>query len=621
MGNLLSQTQPTPPLHAPDTPDASSAGKRKRTPSPTSPASNASDIKPLSGIDATPDGDVHRFIVRCPSIFWCTRKDIARALAKIPRMPPYGGLHKITRWDHFFITFPNKACAEQGVRCLNAYKYRGKPWEASAAAEHSSKRRRIDNTVRESRTSGSGPMDDGVCKTAAMVTAKWRDVAYEEQLKRKTRKWTNALSLVTKEMRKELRGKRLLPWLDDVISKREGKGHPACCSLVQIVGAESERGRMYYRNKNEFTVGVSPDACGMGHDYHKSTLTIGYALGLVRDGQVFIGRVDEDCVTTSKTAREIAQCLAPAIEKLGLQPYDKRAHEGYWRQVTCREGTRTGQVLVSVVVNPSALEENGAPGDGTRISDEDCQKTVIGALRQHFGMDKELGIFWQPSSDRSAVGGDIPAIHLHGISSLHEEMCGLKFRIQPTAFFQVNTFMAERLYNLIGDLAEVDKETVVFDVCCGTGTIGLSLARRAHSVVGIEMNESAVADAQHNAKLNGIDNATFIAGKVENRIYDAIQQLDGNRECVVILDPPRAGLPMNVVSAVRAMGAVRRIVYVACEPNNFWRNALGFCRPRSKAFRLEPFRPVKAYGLDLFPHTDHGELVVLLERDLVKEEK
>lgn len=619
MGNLWSQTTEAPAVALPEVSAGASAHKRKRAIESTQELS----VQPIpiqnsrspSGMDATPDEEVHRFIVRCPSIFWCTRKDIVRILAKAQDMPPYGGLHKVTKWDHFFITFPNKPCAEKGVQCLNKQVYRGKPWCASEAAEHSAKRMRIDHTVKDSRSGGSGLMDEGVCKTAAMVTAKWRDVPYDEQLRRKTRKWTTSLTLVTKELRKELRGKRVLPWLKELIANRDGKGNPVCCPLVQVMGAESDRGRMYYRNKNEFTIGFSPDCCGMGHDFHKSQITTGYALGLVRDGQVFVGEVDENCVTTSETARAVAKCLNSVIQKLNLPPYDKRTHEGYWRQLTCREGTRTGQVIVSVMVNASALDNQTATGNGILLSDKDCQRAIVDALRYHFGEEKQLGVFWQPSSHKSAVAGDIPAVHLHGITGLHEEMCGLHFRIQPTAFFQVNTVMAEKLYNLIGDLAEVNKDTVVFDVCCGTGTIGLSLARRAHSVVGIEMNEAAVADAQYNAQRNGIENATFIAGKVEHRIHDAIQQIEGKRECVVILDPPRAGLPMNVVAAVRAMRAVRRIVYVACEPNNFWRNALGFCRPRSKAFRLDPFRPVKAYGLDLFPHTDHGELVVVLERD------
>ncbi|PXF43330.1 tRNA (uracil-5-)-methyltransferase-like [Gracilariopsis chorda] len=568
-------------------------------------------------VDAAPDGNVHRYIVTCSTIFWCTRKDIVKLLSKVDDMPPYGGLHKITKWDHFFIAFPNEKCAKLGVDCLSKNEYRGELWKVRETTEHSAKRMRIDDTVARSREN-TDTMAKGVCLSAADVTAKWRNVGYEEQITRKKRKWANALQLVTKNLHREIRKEGRIQWLDDLRRSCDKKGSPECCPLVDVLRAEKQGERNFYRNKNEFTIGFSPDGCGMGHKYHVSELTIGYALGLVRNGQVFVSPVDENCSTTSKASIEVAKCLTPVLRSLNMPPYDKRTHKGYWRQITCREGVRTGELIVSVVVNPFDKDDTEIEKRTTREADGECRTAVVEALKTYFGTNKKLGVFWQTSNHISAVSSDIPALHLYGIEGLHEEICGLRYRIQPTAFFQVNTLMAERMYGLLGDLAGVNKNTVVFDVCCGTGTIGLSLAGRAHSVVGIEMNESAVEDAVNNARLNGIQNATFIRGKVEHRIHDAIKEVPGDKDCVAILDPPRAGLPMNVVAAVRGMRSVKRIVYVACEPNNFWKNALGFLRPRSKAFRLEPFRPVKAYGIDLFPHTDHGELAVLLERNGVQ---
>lgn len=618
MGTKWSQSSHEQISQSPTSVSNSTTLKRKRTPHLSLEHTNLSPQANLAPYDTTPDGDTHRYIVRCSAIFWCTRKDIARILGRLEGMPSYGGLHKIPKWDYFFINFPNSDCAERGVICLNSYVYRGESWSASPVTEHSTKRMRLDEDVRNGHESATGNMVGGVCLTAADVTAKWRDLPYDEQIRRKMRKIMSALSLVTKNMKKELRGRGSVPWLTELM-ERNGKGNPACCPLIQVVSAEEGRGRKYYRNKNEFTIGMSPDACGQRHGYHKSEMTIGYSLGPVRDGQLFVGEVDENCLTSSEVARGVARCLTPVVRSSGLEHYDKRAHKGYWRQITCREGTRTGHVIVSVSVNPAAIDLNKS-GNGKRaFNDQQCRNAVIEALCKHFGRARPFGIFWLPSNLKSAVLGDTPAIHLYGIEGLVEELCGLRFRVQPTAFFQVNTIMAEKLYNLIGDMANVTKETVILDVCCGTGTIGLSLARRVHSVIGIEMNESAVADAEWNAKTNGIQNAVFISGKVEHRIHDAIKEIDSNRECVVILDPPRAGLPMNVVAAVRAMKAVHRVVYVACEPDNFWKNALGFCRPRSKAFKLEPFSPVKAYGMDLFPHTNHVELAVLLVRETNEE--
>ncbi|KAI0557887.1 (Uracil-5)-methyltransferase [Gracilaria domingensis] len=481
--------------------------------------------------------------------------------------------------------------------------------------QHSAKRMRIDNAI-ENATD----VKQGVRLSAADVTAKLRHLSYDQQIVKKTGKWTNALQTVTKNLRREVRQQGRILWLDHLFreSENRAKGSPPCCPIQDILRATEPQENKYYRNKNEFTIGFSPDTSGLRPENHKSELTIGYALGLVRNGQVFVSPVDENCLTTSERALAVARCLTPVLRSLNLPPYDKRTHKGYWRQITCREGIRTGELIVSVVVNPFDNDSSEIEKREMREADKDCRAAIVEALQKSFGSTNKLGVFWQSSNHVSAVSSDIPATHLHGIDALHEQMCGLEFRIQPTAFFQVNTIMAERMYNLIADLAGVDKDTVVFDVCCGTGTIGLSLARRAFSVVGIEMNESAVEDAIYNAKRNNIENATFIAGKVEHHIHDAIRRVPANKKCVAVLDPPRAGLPMNVVAAVRAMRSVQRIVYVACEPNNFWKNALGFLRPRSKAFRLEPFRPVKAYGIDLFPHTDHGELAVLLEREIVE---
>lgn len=614
MGSIWSQNDASVPddVNVVDSPPLT-AKKRKRSlhqdANPTESFGSGPDTTPSQVMDSTPDGKLHRYIVRCSSIFWCTKKDITKRLTKLKAMPPYGGLHKISKWEYFFISFPNKTCAEKGVEVLSAHSFRGEPWVVSISAEHSAKRMRIDETVANTNVN----MPEDFCPSAADVTAKWRNIPYEEQILRKQRKWKKSLQLVTKNLCKEVREKGCIEWLDQVIAGEKGKGVPICCPLEDVIYAENNESRMFYRNKNEFTIGLSPDACGKHHDFHKSELTIGYALGLVRNGEVFIGEVDENCLTTSKMAIGISRVLSPIIRALNRPVYDKRTHKGYWRQITCREGMRTGEVIVSIVVNP--FDYDTTEDKASIEADEYCRTTIVLALCEHFGPEVKFGVFWQPSSLKSAVSSEIPAVHLYGIEALHEEMCGLRFRVQPTAFFQVNTIMAEKLYRLIGDLAQVDKDTVVLDVCCGTGTIGLSLAHRVHSVVGIEMNESAVADAEYNARLNGISNASFIVGKVENKIHDAIRSIEGKRECVVVLDPPRAGLPMSVVSAVRAMPAVRRLLYVSCVPTNFWRNAIGFCRPRSKAFRLEPFRPVKAYGIDLFPHTDHGEMAVLLERD------
>lgn len=495
------------------------------------------------------------------------------------------------------------------MRVLETVECRGELCSVSKVDQQSSKRRRIDNTAPDSDA-------NPVCKTAAMVTAKWSAVEYDVQMTRKRRKWLNALRTVTKKLRSEVYDVEKLPWLaylvnDQMVTKRN---YPACCMLADVIGAKEEEEMMFYRNKNEFTVGLSPSSCPLNHP-HTAQITVGYMLGLVRDGVLTVGPVDEQCLTTSKTAISIAQCLTKTIRQLNMPHYDKTAHTGYWRQITVREGIRTGQVVVTVMVNSPSPSSRPTKENAYYVGRDDqrCRKQIVKSLCDHLGPIRDLGVFWQVSSEKSAQSSEVPPVHLYGIDALYEKLCGLTFRIQPTAFFQVNTLMAEKLYDLIGQLADVDKETVVLDLCCGTGTIGLSLAKRVHSVIGIELNASAVADAEFNAKLNNITNATFIAGKVEQHIQATVKKLS-DRPCVVILDPPRAGVHSDVIAAIRSVKAVKRIVYVSCEPNNFWQNARALCRPTSKQYKLDPFKPIEAYGVDLFPHTDHAELVILLQR-------
>lgn len=626
MGGTWSQTKEGPP---------SALGKRKRLADAQTAAANTNIVSecepvqvpskrqcngatngatdktpPASLWDTTPDGEEHRYAVHCKAIYWNTRKDIQKVLNKLPSLPPYTGLVKTPKWDHFFICFPNQRCASAAVKTLSSHSMRGEQWSVSLSPQP--KRRAFESAIAQPRT-----VQPGVCFSAADVTAKWRHVPYDEQINRKRSSLSDGLSLVTRHLRKDLKEKSYTPWLLEAITKHgRNKGNPPCCPLDSLISADLVEERDYYRNKNEFTIGFSPDSCGIADHHHESKLVIGYLLGKTRDGNFSVGAVDESCVTTSKIALRVVDVLLPVIRGLDMPVYDHTTHTGYWRTVTVRESLRHKQLLVGVSVNPYDNKASEATRRQLLQKDEECQKALTSALREIFEPEfgASLGVFWQPSGHISAVTSEMPVIHLHGLTSLLERLNGLTFRVQPTAFFQVNTLMVERLYSIIGDLASVTSDTVVFDLCCGTGTIGLSLARSAHSVIGIELNESAVEDAVYNAQRNGIENAKFIAGKVEDVFQVVKKDMDTNRDCVVILDPPRAGVGNNVIAAIRSMKSVQRVVYVSCEAKNLWRNAGAMCRPTSKMYQNAPFRPVKAVGVDLFPHTIHAELVTLWHR-------
>jgi 23S rRNA (uracil1939-C5)-methyltransferase len=193
---------------------------------------------------------------------------------------------------------------------------------------------------------------------------------------------------------------------------------------------------------------------------------------------------------------------------------------------------------------------------------------------------------------------------LWGDEAIEEELLGLRFRVRPNAFLQTNTEMAERLYELVLDAAGLTGTETVYDLYCGTGTIGLALARSSLTVWGVEISEESVACAIENAELNGIGNAAFFAGNVSQSIAE-LRERAGPPD-VVVVDPPRAGLAGKALRRTGELDA-RRIVYVSCNPTTL-ASDLKVLRDEN-GYELRHVRPV-----DMFPHTPHIESVSLLER-------
>jgi 23S rRNA (uracil1939-C5)-methyltransferase len=207
-------------------------------------------------------------------------------------------------------------------------------------------------------------------------------------------------------------------------------------------------------------------------------------------------------------------------------------------------------------------------------------------------------------NDRPAEVTNLPTQLLFGEDASEEELCGLRFRVSPNAFLQTNTAMAEQLYVLAREFAALTGEESVYDLYCGIGTIGLTLARDALTVWGVEVSEESVACALENADLTGITNAAFVAGEVGEVIAD-LRDRAGAPD-VVVVDPPRAGLSGKALRRIARLEA-KRIVYVSCNPTTLAGNVKELAA--EWGYRLERARPV-----DMFPHTPHIETVALLTR-------
>jgi 23S rRNA (uracil1939-C5)-methyltransferase len=206
-------------------------------------------------------------------------------------------------------------------------------------------------------------------------------------------------------------------------------------------------------------------------------------------------------------------------------------------------------------------------------------------------------------NDSPAEVTNLPTELLWGEEWIEEQIGALRFRVRPNAFLQTNTAMAERLYALAAAAAKLTGAETVWDLYCGIGTIGLTLAGDALTVWGIEVSEESVACALENAELNGVTNAAFFAGNV-GEVVEELLDRSGPPD-VVVVDPPRAGLAGKALRRLGRIGAPR-IVYVSCNPTTLAGDTK--CLLADHGYELLRVTPV-----DMFPHTPHVEAVALLE--------
>jgi 23S rRNA (uracil1939-C5)-methyltransferase len=268
-----------------------------------------------------------------------------------------------------------------------------------------------------------------------------------------------------------------------------------------------------------------------------------------------------------------------------LEAYDQAEHTGYLRHLVLREGRNTGQMLVQLVT-----------AAGERF-DRDELVEVLGRFPE------VRSIHWSENESPAEVT-NLPTTLLWGDEAIEEELCGLRFRVRPNAFLQTNTAMAERLYALAGEYAGLTGNETVYDLYCGIGTIGLTLASQALTVWGVEVSEESVACALENADLNGIANAAFFAGEVGESLEELADR--AGPPDVAVVDPPRAGLSGKALRRLARLEA-SRIVYVSCNPTTLAGNVKELAG--EWGYSLERVRPV-----DMFPHTPHVEAIALLNR-------
>jgi 23S rRNA (uracil1939-C5)-methyltransferase len=370
---------------------------------------------------------------------------------------------------------------------------------------------------------------------------RFQDLAYESQSAAKERQVRDALARI---------GRIPEPPVEDIV--------PAA-SLY------------HYRNKLEYSFTAGEE---------------GVALGFHRAGRWDEVIDVEECLLTTDLGNAVRLAVRDWANEEKLEPYDQEAGQGYLRHLVYREGRNTGQVLVVLVTAPGERFETGY---------------FVDVLRR---FPEVRSIHWAINDTPAERTHDLPTRVLWGDAAIEEELLGLRFRIRANAFLQTNTEMAERLYALARELAALTGEENVYDLYCGTGTIGLSLASDARMVWGLEISEEAVACAIENAELNGIENARFFAGNVGQTLRELAEQ--AGPPDVAVVDPPRAGLAGKALKRTGELGPPR-LVYVSCNPTTLASDVKVL--QEEYGFELLRCRPV-----DMFPHTPHVESVSLLEK-------
>ncbi len=327
-----------------------------------------------------------------------------------------------------------------------------------------------------------------------------------------------------------------------------------------------------YRNKMEFSFG----------DMEKGGEL---QLGLHAKGSFYDIITVDGCRIVDEDYHQVLDCVLAWARETGLGHFHRVAHTGYFRHLLVRRARATGEILVDLVTTSQASPDLEVLKD--RLLGLKLNGKIAGIL--HTTND----------SVADAINNGGTEI-LWGSDVITEKLLGLTFHITPFSFFQTNSRGAEVLYDTVRSYIGETKDKVVFDLYSGTGTIAQVLAPAAAHVTGVEIVPEAVQSARASAELNGLANCSFLSGDVL-KVVDELEE----KPDMIVLDPPREGVNPKAMPKIIGFG-VKRIVYIACKATSLVRDL--------QPLQMAGYRVQKLCGVDLFPGTEHFEVVALLER-------
>ena len=331
---------------------------------------------------------------------------------------------------------------------------------------------------------------------------------------------------------------------------------------------------IYYRNKVHAVVGLDESRNVIAGTYEENSHRI----------------VDtSDCMIEDSQCTDIIKDIKELIVSFKYQPYDEDAGKGMIRHILLRKGFSTKEIMLVIVTAGVAFPS---------------KNNFLKALCEKH---PEITTIVQNINDRrtSMVLGK-KNIVLKGKGYIEDVLCGCRFRISPTSFYQINHQQTEKLYKKAIQLADISKNDTVIDAYCGIGTIGIVASKKAGKVIGVELNSEAVSDAKINASINNIKNVTFVNADAGDFLVEYAKNAKAD---VVIMDPPRSGSTPEFLNSLLKIKP-DRIVYISCGPDTQARDIKVLIKGGYKVTACQPF--------DLFPHTEHVETVCLLSKLNVK---
>jgi 23S rRNA (uracil1939-C5)-methyltransferase len=370
----------------------------------------------------------------------------------------------------------------------------------------------------------------------------WQDLKYSEQLKFKTKQ--------VKESLKHIGGFSDPPVLDSLDSDQT----------------------FYYRNKMEYA--FLPDRDKK------------FILGLHPKGRYDLVFDLKECFLQSEVANKVVDFVRQFAREKNLSAYDPKSQSGLLRFLVIKEGKNTNMTMVNLVTYT-----------GDFIPKEEFSNSLFSSFPSVKSIVRNIN-----SRLAQIAVGEVEEL-LGGEETITERLGQFTFEISSNSFFQTNSKQAEKLYQIVLNMAQLEGNEEVLDLYCGNGTISIFLSLVAKRVIGVEAVEDSVQNARRNAKLNSVNNCEFICGEVKK----VLKNFESEKKIppVVVVDPPRAGLHPYVIKSLLNMRPFR-IVYVSCNPTTLARDLKMFCE---KSYKLEKVQPV-----DMFPHTYHIESVAKLSK-------